>query len=103
MGALELLPLGFATSEELPGFPVWSLPLVPLVGMVFALLWVVLSLFDVVPREATPWALCCKTLWIDKCCIDQTNDDTRQAGIQGFRRFLASSEKMMAFVSPAYF
>ena len=101
--ALELLPLGFAISEELPGFPVWSLPLVPLIGMAIVLLWIVLSIFDVLPREATPWALCCKTLWIDKCCIDQTDDITRQAGIRGFRHSLASSEKMMAFISPAYF
>ena len=37
------------------------------------------------------------------CCLCQDSPETISAGIAGFKRFVAHSDKMVAFVSPAYF
>ena len=48
----------------------------------------------------TPWSFSTTTIWIDKLCIDQTDDETKAAGVAGFKRFLGQCDKMVAFVGP---
>ena len=36
-------------------------------------------------------------------CIDQTNDETKAAGVAGFKRFLGKCDKMVALISENYF
>ena len=38
-----------------------------------------------------------------KLCIDQTNDETKAAGVAGFKRFLGKCDKMVALISENYF
>ena len=51
----------------------------------------------------TPWSFSTTTIWIDKLCIDQTDDETKAAGVAGFKRFLGQCDKMVALISPNYF
>ena len=51
----------------------------------------------------TPWSFSTTTIWIDKLCIDQTDDETKAAGVAGFKRFLGKCDKMVALISENYF
>ena len=62
-----------------------------------------LSVASIVPSRLAPWATSSVLLWIDKCCINQETPETIKAGVDGFGRFLDSSDGMIAFVSRSYF
>ena len=81
----------------------WIVPAVPMGFLVFELLWVLLSLINLIPSALAPWALSTTTLWIDKLCIDQTSDETKMAGVAGFPIFLGKCDKMVALISANYF
>ena len=40
---------------------------------------------------------------MDKLCINQATDETKAAGVAGFKRFLGRCDKMVAFIGPSYF
>lgn len=65
--------------------------------------WIVLSDWGCVRSRWAPWAMYGMTLWLDKCCVLQDNNETVAAGVAGFSRFLNKCDKMIAFVSPSYF
>lgn len=56
-----------------------------------------------VPARLSPWAFQSTTLYLDKCCVSQRDDETKAAGVAGFGRFLGQCEGMIAFVSETYF
>ena len=94
---------GLAIEEVAPAFPWWTL--FASAGTVVATLltWAVLSVASIVPSRLAPWATSSVLLWIDKCCINQETPETIKAGVDGFGRFLDSSDGMIAFVSRSYF
>ena len=130
--ACFLVPLGAGISEWVFSFPFWALSLLPLAVLALVLLWVFLSRLGAMPRAWRPWALSPRTIWLDKCassrphnipmvapprwrqthsphcvsgrcCIDQSSDDTKAAGVSSFGVFLAQCDNMVAFASPMYF
>ena len=114
--AAFLLPLGLAVGAEVnprdaDGHAVlWSGPLpaylfsLLTLGMLFSLLlWIVLAQCNIVPSHLSPWALSSTTLWLDKCCMDQSTPATVTSGVNSFKRFLGQCDGMMAFVSTDYF
>jgi len=58
---------------------------------------------NVIPSHLAPWAFSQQTLWLDRCCIDQSSKDRQLAGIYSFDRFLSNCDGMIAFVSQSYF
>ena len=103
MLAIFLVPLGLGVNSVWAWCPWWALAAVPLALMVIALLWIKLSLFEMVPPGATPWALTPTYLWLDRFCLDASTPETVQAGVDSFSRFLGNCDRMVAFVSPDYF
>ena len=101
--ALFLLPFGFGVASLDPHVPFWLPSVLPLGLLLLVLAWVALSSLGLVPMVATPWGLNPTVVWVDMCCLNQATPETISAGIAGFKRFVESSEKMVAFASPAYF
>ena len=101
--AVFLLPLGTGVNAWVPGFPFWAPSLLPLALLVLVLIWVELSRAGAVPHAWRPWALSPRTIWLDKCCIDQSSPEMIAAGTSSFGTFLADCDNMVAFVSPTYF
>ena len=114
--AAFLLPLGLAIGAEVNPrdadghtelwsgpLPAYLLSLLTLCMLFSLLLWIVLAQYNIVPSRLSPWALSSTTLWLDKCCIDQSTESTIAAGVNSFERFLGQCDGMMAFVSPFYF
>ena len=101
--AVFLLPLGTGVNAWVPGFPFWAPSLLPLALLVLVLLWVELSRAGAMPHAWRPWALSPRTIWLDKCCIDQSSPEMITAGTSSFGTFLAECDNMVAFVSPTYF
>merc|ERR1719320_1302544 len=56
-----------------------------------------------IPSKLAPWSFSRQTVWLDKCCIDQSTPDTINAGAYSFKRFLNNCDGMVAFVSKTYF
>ena len=77
--------------------------MMPLGMLALVLLWVMLSHADVVPPKLRPWAFSPRTIWLDKCCIDQSSRETIAAGTSSFGDFLSKCDVMVAFASPIYF
>lgn len=42
-------------------------------------------------------------MWINKLCINQESDETKQAGVASFKDVLQRSENMVALISELYF
>ena len=103
MLAIFLVPLGLGIKTLVPAFPWWALCVIPLGAMALILLYVGLSMLDLVPPHTTPWALTPTRLWLDRCCLDPSTPETIEAGVASFPRFLDSCDMMVAFVSPEYF
>jgi len=101
--ALFLLPLGLGVTSFLPAFPSWLLAAFPVGLTVLIWLWVQVSQLGLVPASCTPWGLTPAELWVDTCCICQDTPATIAAGLASFERFLHSCDRMVAFISPAYF
>ena len=102
--ALFLLPLGLAVQAQVPGFPSWLPSAAVGAALLLAVAWVGASCVGgCVPAAATPWALSQRTVWLDKCCIDQSSAASIKAGVDSFGGFLDRCDSMIAFVSPAYF
>merc|ERR1719193_646470 len=74
-----------------------------LIVMFLFLLWVFCSILNVIPSRLAPWALSRQTVWLDKCCIDQSSPEMIKAGVYSFDKFLGNCDGMVAFVSPTYF
>ena len=100
---LFLLPFGLGVASFDPRFPFWLPSVLPLGLLLLVLSWVALSSLGLVPLVMTPWGLNPTMVWVDMCCLNQATPETITAGIAGFKRFVESSEKMVAFVSAAYF
>jgi len=101
--AAFVLPIGFALESSFESFPFW-VPSVTIIGFLGTLLlWVIFSIINIVPSSFSPWSFSQQTLWLDKCCIDQSSDETKKAGIYSFDRFLDNCNGMVAFVSQSYF
>jgi len=98
-----LLPVGFAIESQFNRFPGWILSMSLLLVMFLFLLWVFLSAKNIIPSKFAPWSLSRQTVWLDKCCIDQSSPETISAGTHSFKRFLSKCEGMVAFISPVYF
>jgi hypothetical protein len=78
----------------------WTVPLVPLCVAAAVCLWVGLSYLGLVPRSLAPWSLSSTSVWLDKCCVDQTNIAGFLNG--GLGQFDHRSHKMVGFVGPTY-
>eukprot|EP01051_Picozoa_sp_SAG22_P000849 SAG22_NODE_27_length_29018_cov_465.809646_32_plen_518_part_00 len=75
----------------------WVLPLaISCVGVCF-LIWPYAA-----PQQWGPWKFSDKRLWLDKCCIDQTNEATKIAGIKRLGEDLQNSKHMIVFFSKDY-
>jgi len=98
-----VFPLGFAIKSRFESFPFWIPSMFIISLLVIVLLWVLFSLIQIVPSRFAPWAFSQQTLWLDKCCIDQSSPEAKKAGIYAFDRFLDSCDGMVAFVSKSYF
>ena len=98
-----LLPFGTGICVWAPWFPWWGPSLLPLALLAFVLLWAALSCAGAVKRTWRPWAISPRTIWLDKCCIDQSRPETIAAGTSSFGAFLTKCENMVAFASPTYF
>ena len=101
--ALYLIPFGLGIHSIADWFLWWA----PAAGiMAIPLLvwsWTGLSVCGIVPSRLAPWAFSPLTLWLDKCCVCQESEETIEAGVCSFERFLGSCHGMIAFVSPTYF
>jgi len=97
------LPIGYAIESQFKHFPGWTLSVVLLIVMFLFLLWVFLSTKNIIPSSFAPWSLSRQTVWLDKCCIDQSTPETIRAGAYAFKRFLNNCDGMVAFVSASYF
>jgi hypothetical protein len=125
--ACYYVPLVIAL-EGLQGVSWWVAPLLPLLVLNIACLWVTLSYAGLMPSTLTPWATSSITLWIgrwraihapechtthsmphrcacadaaataDKCCVDQ--DNIRGFLDGGLREFVLRSDRMVAFIGP---
>ena len=78
--AAFLFPLGTGISVWVHWFPWWGPSMLPLALLALVLLWVALSRMGAMPRAWRPWAQSPRTIWLDKCCIDQSSPETIAAG-----------------------
>jgi len=101
--ATFLLPLGLGLHSFWPSFPPYVLPLIPLGLLAAIVAWVLLLQLGVLPPKLTPWSLTPVSLWLDICSLCQDTPETITAGVEGFKRFIDGSNKMVAFVSGSYF
>jgi len=101
--AAFVTPLGFPLAAYIPGLYWWVLPAAPLGLLVLLLAWIGIGLLGLLPSAITVWSLSTTTIWIDKLCINQESDETKAAGVAGFKRFLGQCDRMVAFISPSYF
>jgi len=86
-----------------PAFPFYALAAGPVALLVLIWAWVHASQLGFVPASYTPWGLTPAELWVDTCCVCQDTPETVAAGVARFEHFLERSDRMVAFVSPAYF
>jgi len=100
---LLLLPLGFALIEALPNATLIGalLLLLPLLALLAVLGWVYLSAAGKVPVRLTPWALQDEPIWMENACVDE--DKIGALMRANFSTYLQKSDRMIAFVSKAYF
>lgn len=54
------------------------------------------------PATFGPLSFSRTTVWLDKCCIDQTDDNTKQAGIANLGLHLMQCESMTVLLGPTY-
>ena len=101
--AAFLFPLGAGISAWVHWFPWWGPSMLPLALLALMLLWVALSHLGAMPRAWRPWARSPRTIWLDKCCIDQSSPEMIAAGTSSFGIFLADCDNMVAFASSTYF
>ena len=101
--AAFLIPLGAGISAWVHWFPWWGPSMLPLALLALVLLWVALSHLGAMPRAWRPWARSPRTIWLDKCCIDQSSPEMIAAGTSSFGIFLADCDNMVAFASSTYF
>jgi len=101
--AAFLLPIGFAIESKFERFPGWTLSMIMVLLMILFLLWVFFSTKNMIPSRFAPWSLSRQTVWLDKCCIDQSTPERINAGVCSFQRFLGKCNGMVAFVSANYF
>jgi len=100
---LVVLPIGFLIEGTSQSGVVWYLPSVCAIGVgIISIVWAEMS-GVVFPASWGPWRWTEGTVWLDKCCIDQTNDATKQAGIRRLKDFLARSRSMTVLLGPTYF
>ena len=97
--ALEVLPIGMALQSEF-SVPPYALSVAVLVLLAVALSWVALSWLEMIPEQLRPWAFSDTTIWLDKCCIDQSD-------VQGSLNRLADDvlmcDRMIVLASEHYF
>ena len=84
--ALYLLPVGLAIDGQVPLVRWWMPPLVPLTMGAGVLVWLALSTTQWWPGRLAPWRFTAATMWLDKCCVDQSNIAGFLEG--GLERFL---------------
>ena len=101
--AAFLIPLGAGIAAWVHWFPWWGPSMLPLALLALVLLWVALSHLGAMPRAWRPWARSPRTIWLDKCCIDQSSPEMIAAGTSSFGIFLADCDNMVAFTSSTYF
>ena len=101
--AAFLFPLGAGISVWVHWFPWWGPSMLPLALLALVLQWVALSRMGALPRAWRPWAQSPRTIWLDKCCIDQSSQEMIAAGTSSFGVFLADCDNMVAFTSSTYF
>jgi len=103
--ALQILPIGFL----IQGFSgsgdvgVWFMPSLCALGLgMVACFWAELC-GVVFPARWGPWRWCQGTVWLDKCCIDQTSDKTKQDGIARLDEYLSRCDSVTVMLGPTYF
>jgi len=101
--AVCITPVGFSLTSRWRSFPGWLPSLTFILILVLLLLWTFLSTVNLIPSKFSPWALSQQTVWLDKCCIDQSSPERIKAGVESFDRFLGNCDGMVAFVSSNYF
>ena len=99
--SIYLIPFGFALNDLAPSIhPAWP-PLSSVFLTVLVLAWIKGSTLGLVWKKCTPWAVIPTTLWIDKCCVDQTR--ITEFLETGLKTYLVKCNGMVAFVSKEYF
>ena len=97
---LFLLPLGLGVYTFVPAFPWWALSAAIVVLYLILCMWAVLSAYDMVSSDYSPWAFAATFIWIDKTCVLQESPETISAGVYKFAHFLTCCDRMIAFASP---
>jgi len=57
-----LLPVGFAIESQFNHFPGWILSIVLLLVLILFLLWVFLSIKNIIPSKFAPWSMSSETV-----------------------------------------
>ena len=98
---IYLIPFGFALNDLAPSVhPAWA-PLSCVFLTVLVLAWIIGSTLGLVWKKCTPWAVLPTTLWIDKCCVDQTR--IVEFLETGLKTYLVKCDGMIAFASKECF
>uniref|UniRef100_A0A7S1E1T8 TIR domain-containing protein n=2 Tax=Hemiselmis andersenii TaxID=464988 RepID=A0A7S1E1T8_HEMAN len=103
--ALQLLPVGFMIQGLIDSqqAPVWFWPSVGALGLgALVVLWANWT-GVYLPARWGPWWSTKETVWLDKSCIDQTSDKTKQAGIARLKDYLAKCDTMVVLLGKTYF
>jgi hypothetical protein len=101
MFALTFVPAGCIAAELDARIPWWSLS-VASAGLGLALLAWGIACHAAGTRTVVPWRWSPLTLWLDKCCIDQNSDASKQAGIAHLGDSLERSRAMLVIFSASY-
>jgi hypothetical protein len=101
MFALTFVPAGCIVAELDTRIPWWALSVAAAGLGLLALLWGI-ACHAAGARTLVPWRWSALTLWLDKCCIDQNSDASKQAGIAHLGDSLERSQRMLVIFSASY-
>ncbi len=108
---LQLIPVGFivqaftSVDENTTGMS-WWIPLVISMGLCALLILRAHLSGIVLPTRLGPWPAAsqeCMGVWLDKCCIDQTSNATKQKGISHIGDYLQNCDTMTVMLGKSYF
>ena len=101
MFTITFIPGGFIINSLAPSIPWWAMSLSAAVAGGLVMVWGIISHVCGL-AGFVPWRWCGLTFWLDKCCIDQRTEASKQAGIAHLGDSLEKSECMLVIFSEAY-
>lgn len=101
LSALMFVPGGFIVASLAPCVPWWALSVAFAGGGLVVLAWGI-GCHAAGARAAVPWHWMRTSFWFDKCCIDQSSDESKQAGIGYLGNTLERCDAMLVIFSDTY-